>query len=93
MTRQKIKDAALALFVKDGYEGASISEITKTVKIKPASLYSHFESKEKLFLEIFHDLLHAKLNNIDKLKEQIAEKECFLQDKIPCLCRLICSHP
>lgn len=75
MTRQKIKDAALALFVKDGYEGASISEITKTVKIKPASLYSHFESKEKLFLEIFHDLLHAKLNNIDRLKEQIAEKE------------------
>lgn len=68
MTRDKIKKAALSLFVKDGYEGAHVADIAKAVNIKTASLYFHFESKEKLFLEIFYDLLNEKLNNIEKAK-------------------------
>ena len=62
MTKDKIKKAALALFVKGGYEGARLADIAAAVNIKPPSLYFHFESKEKLFIEVFDDLLSKRLN-------------------------------
>ncbi|ATW27989.1 TetR/AcrR family transcriptional regulator [Candidatus Formimonas warabiya] len=75
MTRDKIKKAALSLFVKNGYEGAHVAEIAKAVNIKTASLYFHFESKEKLFLEIFYDLLHEKLKSIEAANEFINQMD------------------
>ena len=47
-TKDLIFDAFLALISKQGYENVSVRDITTSVGIKPASMYNHFESKEKL---------------------------------------------
>lgn len=51
-TEKKILDAALYLFVRKGYHGASINEITKRVGLTKGALYSHFSGKSDLFLRI-----------------------------------------
>jgi len=42
-------DRALQVFWRNGYEGASISDLTAAMGIKPPSLYAAFGNKEALF--------------------------------------------
>lgn len=49
--RQAILDTAYRLFRTKGFEATSISEITAQVGGSKATLYSHFHSKEELFVE------------------------------------------
>jgi len=44
--------AAQRLFVDAGYEAVSMDLVAKTAGVSKATLYAHFESKEKLFAEI-----------------------------------------
>jgi AcrR family transcriptional regulator len=49
--RQAILDTAYRLFRAQGFGATSISEITAQVGGSKATLYSHFPSKEELFIE------------------------------------------
>jgi len=49
-------EAAQAVFLEQGYEGASIEEIVRRVGGSKASLYSYFGSKENLFWEVLNQL-------------------------------------
>jgi len=49
--RQAILDTAYRLFRTQGFEATSISEITTQVGGSKATIYSHFPSKEELFVE------------------------------------------
>src|SRR2546423_14502706 len=46
--RQTILEAARGCFRRDGFHGASISDICATAKISPGHLYHYFESKEAI---------------------------------------------
>ncbi|NAS60878.1 hypothetical protein CVE36_00060, partial [Pseudomonas syringae pv. actinidiae] len=52
--------AAAAHFAEHGYDAASLNEIAKAVNIKKASLYSHFASKNALFMTVFDDTLQIE---------------------------------
>lgn len=56
-TKDKILEAALALFAEDGYDGTSVEEIAKQVGIKAPSLYKHFRGKE--------DILNALIDSAE----------------------------
>ena len=58
--KQRIIDAAFETFFMHGYEGASLSDIAKAVGIRKASLYTHFASKEAIFLELLQDALESE---------------------------------
>lgn len=49
--RQAILETAYRLFRTQGFDGTSISEITAQVGGSKATIYSHFPSKEELFVE------------------------------------------
>lgn len=49
--RQAILDTAYRLFRTQGFEGTSISELTAQVGGSKSTIYSHFSSKEELFVE------------------------------------------
>lgn len=53
-TIDHIKCEACKSFGEKGYEATSMRDIAKQVGIKASSIYSHYESKEALFIEIFH---------------------------------------
>jgi AcrR family transcriptional regulator len=70
---EKALDQAMRVFWKKGFEGASITHLTKAMGIKPGSLYAAFGSKQELFrraLERFR-ALHVPFVE-DALKEPTA---------------------
>jgi AcrR family transcriptional regulator len=48
-TRDRILDAAEALFAERGLAGTAVRDIAARVGLNPASLYNHFASKEALY--------------------------------------------
>ena len=61
-TKEKILDAALSLFAKNGYDGTSVEQIAELVGIKAPSLYKHFKVKE--------DILNALIDIAEERYEE-----------------------
>ena len=51
-TRRAILDAALDLFIADGYTQVSIRNIAAKVEYSPAAIYSYFPSKDEIFFAL-----------------------------------------
>jgi AcrR family transcriptional regulator len=49
--REQALDRAMDVFWSKGFEGASLSDLTKAMDINPPSLYAAFGDKEGLFIE------------------------------------------
>ncbi len=54
-TEAKIIQAALEMFVRKGYHGTSIQDITEKVGLTKGALYAHFRSKGDLLLRIIEE--------------------------------------
>lgn len=52
-TKEKILDAALEIFARDGYDGTNIKDIADSVGIVKSALYRHFTSKEEIFRAVY----------------------------------------
>src|SRR5262245_29164335 len=52
ITRRAILDAALTLFVSDGYAQVSIRNIAAKVEYSPGAIYSYFKSKDEIFFAL-----------------------------------------
>ncbi len=52
-TRQSILVAAARLFARKGYKRTRVADIIKEVGVTPPVFYSHFSSKQELFVESF----------------------------------------
>ena len=48
----KALDRAMYVFWRKGYEGASLAELTRAMRINPPSLYAAFGDKEALFAKV-----------------------------------------
>jgi len=59
-SRQKILDAALEVFAKEGYHSSTVSFIAKTAGISQGLLYNYFKSKE----EVLHELMIGMMENL-----------------------------
>jgi len=55
-TRNKLLDAAEQVFGEQGYENASIVEITRTAGVAQGTFYVYFESKKSIFIELVDTL-------------------------------------
>lgn len=55
-TKEKTREAALSIFARKGYEGATMQEIAEAVGIKKASIYNHYAGKEDLFFAVYQDV-------------------------------------
>jgi AcrR family transcriptional regulator len=51
-TKRAILDAALSLFVSDGYAQVSIRKIAARVEYSPGAIYSYFKSKDEIFFAL-----------------------------------------
>lgn len=77
-TKQEILEAALELFSVQGFEATAISQIADAVRIRKASLYSHFESKQAILDALVKNILeqydqHSIFARMDWDQSTIAE--------------------
>lgn len=54
-SRRQILDAAAQIASDCGYQGTSISEVSKRSGLPKSSIYWHFENKEDLFIAVIND--------------------------------------
>ena len=71
-TRERIMEAAEALFAEKGYHDAAMDEIVRRTSVSKGGLYFHFPSKERLFFAVM-DHLGRRL--VRRIEEKIAGQE------------------
>lgn len=81
-SESKIIQAALELFVRKGYHGTSVQDITHRVGLTKAAMYAHFSSKGALLLRIV-DEFNSKF--IGGMVAAVDRVEGDALDKIHCL--------
>jgi AcrR family transcriptional regulator len=59
-TRQELLDAAARVFVKRGFTGSSVEEISAEAGYTRGAFYSNFRSKNDLFVQLLHDLVYTR---------------------------------
>ncbi len=83
-TSQKILNMALKLFVKKGYHGTSISDISKATKLTKGAIYFHFKNKDALLKSVLQEFERMYLN---KMIEEVESQEGRAIDKMRHLLR------
>lgn len=63
-TRALLLKAAEEMFVRDGYEGAQLNEISALAGRTKGAVYAHFKNKEDLFLGLFELRTHEYLERL-----------------------------
>lgn len=98
-TRNRIKQAALELFVAKGVLGTSVRDIAALAEIAEGGLYRHYASKEDLAWRLFSEnyaSLAKELGDLGKAKGDLAsrlaamiERFCRFFDEEPLLFRFL----
>ncbi len=86
-TEKKIIRAALELFVRKGYHGTSVSDITQKVELTKGALYAHFRSKGELLLRIIQEyetqFIEQLIRTIEQFEGNAVEKLNHAISSIP----------
>jgi TetR/AcrR family transcriptional regulator len=82
-TEQKILNAAKKVFLTKGMDGARMQDIADEAGINKALLHYYFRSKDKLFEQIFMEVVSAFLSSIFTILES---SDTTLFEKIELFC-------
>lgn len=56
----QVREGAKTIFLRDGYEGASVDEISKAAGVSKATLYSYFPDKSQMFISVMEAQLDVQ---------------------------------
>ena len=95
-TRQKILEAALEEFTRQGYRGANTARIARAAGVAHGTVFLHFPDKDQLLFEVIRQRL-VKISN--RLYDAALQNETALQSEaaheskeIESLCRVYLDH-
>jgi AcrR family transcriptional regulator len=83
--RQEIAEAAIRVFNRLGFQGASVSAVAAELKIDRASLYYYISSKEELFDELVRAIVERNLEHVNKIQTSDLSPRRKLRDLITTL--------
>ena len=70
--RDKILDAALKLFVEEGFKNVSIRKIAKGIEYSPGTIYLYFKNKDEIFFEL-HNLCFGEFYKAQQEIQNISD--------------------
>jgi TetR/AcrR family transcriptional regulator, cholesterol catabolism regulator len=85
LRRQEIAEAAIRVFNRLGFQGASISAVAAELEIDRASLYYYISSKEELFDELVRTVVERNLELVKKIECSDLSPRRKLRDLITAL--------
>ena len=98
-TKERILDAAEAVFAERGYDAASLGDVADRVGIRPQAIYNHYKGKWALYVAVMERLLDPLLATLDARPRRVrptAERrdaslaaEVALHARNPNLARLV----
>ena len=90
-TRERLLEAAEAVFAQKGYYETAIDEIVKQSSTSKGSVYFHFPSKEILFNAVMENLGERLLQRvegaIERVTDPVVRLEVALQTTVETFCR------
>jgi AcrR family transcriptional regulator len=73
MTRERLLEAAVRVFLRRGLQGSSVEEIAAEAGYTRGAFYSNFQSKDQLFVELLHDRVYKAYRELlDESEESAA---------------------
>lgn len=72
-TRQRLLDAGRAVFLKNGFQKATMTEINKVAKTGHGTAYVYFKNKDELFIELIERIMQ-KMYDVAELPFQPESK-------------------
>ncbi len=60
-TRQALGDAALELFIEQGYRGTPVGDVAARAGVAKGTVYRHFADKQALFAGVIGDVLDSRV--------------------------------
>jgi TetR/AcrR family transcriptional regulator len=91
-TRERILDAAEALFAQRGLRGVGVREIAQASGLTPASLYNHFPGKQALYEAV----LERGLRPLQELLESLAPRDLgpeTVDELVPAIMQHLARRP
>jgi len=76
--RERITDAAIAVFAEKGYRAARVSDVAQAAGVADGTIYLYFKNKEDLLVSIFEEKMAMLM---DMLRSDLQGVDCPL-DKI-----------
>ena len=78
-TQARLLDAAEEVFVRDGYGGAQLDEIATMAGRSKGAVYTHFKSKEDLFLALFEHRTRSYIGRLVNSLRKCSNREESLE--------------
>lgn len=69
--RDRILDAAVRVFAKDGFHATKVSDIARAAGVADGTIYLYFKSKEELLVSLFEDRVERLLRYLGSELEKI----------------------
>src|SRR3974390_2999561 len=73
MTRMRLVEAAETLFIRKGFDDASVEEISEMAGYSRGAFYSNFDDKEQVFLAVVDRHRPQVVQALDNMFERISE--------------------
>jgi TetR/AcrR family fatty acid metabolism transcriptional regulator len=87
-TRQRLMDAALGVFARNGYERATVDEIVREAGFSKGAFYVHFEAKE----DIFWAMLEERTKHLQEAFREAADLDLPVSQNLAMILRSIFSQ-
>src|SRR6266567_1908379 len=80
-TQKRLLDAAQEIFIRDGFEAAQLDAIAARAGRSKGAVYTHFKSKEDLFLALFEhrtrEIIDGLTGNLRKCSDRKQSFQLF----------------
>lgn len=84
----QVLEGARQVFLRDGFEGASVDDIAREAAVSKATLYSYFPDKRLMFIEVFRSELERETDD----GSELARMDLPVTQVLPIIARMICNH-
>jgi len=81
------------VFLRDGFEGASVDDIAKAAQVSKATLYSYFPDKRLLFMEVAKTECRRQADSAIETTDMTAPIATILTSRSPQINSLSCARP
>jgi AcrR family transcriptional regulator len=83
--RERMLEAARSLFLAHGYGAVSMDAVARAAGVSKATLYAHFESKDRLFATIIATTCSRKWEFLESLSDEGGLRQALIDIASACL--------
>ncbi|MFT4013904.1 MAG: TetR/AcrR family transcriptional regulator [Paracoccus sp. (in: a-proteobacteria)] len=84
----QVLEGARTVFLREGFEGASVDDIAREANVSKATLYSYFPDKRVMFMEVFRTELAREVADAGAL----FEVDLPVEQILPFIVQIISAH-